>query len=186
MEELWTALYHWFIDNRRFMKGRLGPRQLKPFARMLHLDITQAMIREGKIPQTINLDSNAWWVRWRLWARISWRKPTRKFKVSFAKYMARTRVYHCGLFLIRWFFVKAFGVDPEHWQSDQKGVQVNTATSKNAPTLERSGVRDVQIKDNAPQSRERISMMTTSRSTDYAAPHTGGRAAGLPPSEILG
>jgi hypothetical protein len=160
-EELWYALYHWFIDHRRFIRGRTGPKQLRPIAIALQEAISRSLLQQGLMPNPINLLSPRFWYEWRLWARVSWKHPTRKFKTTLKKYLARTRVYFYGLFLIRWFMVLAFGRDPLHEHSDQKGLQVNTATSKNAPTLELDGIPEVTIKDNAMQSRERMSICTT-------------------------
>jgi hypothetical protein len=185
-EELWYAMYHFFIDNRRYMKGRCGPMQLKPTAHLLQEAITAALLAAGKVPRPINLNNNGWWARWKKWGRISYKKPTRKFKTTQKKFMARSRVYLYGLFLLRWFMKLAFDVDPRHEQADQKGVQVNQATSKNEPTLEFDAVRECVIKDNAMQSRERVSQMTMTFGYNRAEvpdPAQRNRAA---PLELLG
>ena len=185
-EELWSALFHHFVDNRRYMKGRCGPMQLKPMAHLLQEAITAALLAAGKVPSPINLNNHGWWARWKKWGRISYKKPTRKFKTTLIKFMARSRVYLHGLFLLRWFMVLAFGVEPRHEQADQKGVQVNQATSKNEPTLEFDAVKEVTIKDNAMQSRERVSQMTMTFGYNRAEVPDPDQRNRLAPLELLG
>ena len=184
-EGIWAGLFAWFIDNRRFIKGRVGPRQLLPVARRLQQASMVAMAKQGlrQVPAKLNRN---WFRDFRLWSGIGWRHCTSKFKISFKKYCARSRIFLFGLFVIRWFFVKAFGTDPRHEQNDQKGLQVNTAASKNKGTLELSAAHHVPILDDHAQSRERVSLMTSA--FDYSTAEARGDAGPCrrEPMEVLG
>ena len=66
-EGVWAGLFAWFVDNRRYIKGRVGPRQLLPVARRLQQASLVAMAKQGLRVEPAKLYRN-WFREFRLWA----------------------------------------------------------------------------------------------------------------------
>ena len=113
---------------------------------------------------------NAKWVHnWKREYGVSFKKPCRKFKVSRAKALMRTKVTTLNMVRVRYAFKLLYGEhrlarglsdQPVVYSSDQKGIHYNEAESKNAGTLALTGDEAVELKTHHAQSRARLSLFT--------------------------
>ena len=166
--ELSNALYQWFVDHRMTIAGRLGTRQVLAMARSMMLTLSLASVSDDVVPEPPQL-SYKWLSRWRHVWGVSFRKPTKRFKVRRSILKQRLLIYWSNLLALRWFMKLLWNKEPLHEQYDQKGVHYNEAGSKQMPTYELPGRRDPPIRENHAQTRERVSWMTCTWSNLAAA-----------------
>jgi hypothetical protein len=166
--ELSNALYQWFVDHRMTIAGRLGIRQVLAMARSMMLTLSLASVSDDVVPEPPQL-SYKWLSRWRHVWGVSFRKPTKRFKVRRSILKQRLLIYWSNLLALRWFMKLLWNKEPLHEQYDQKGVHYNEAGSKQMPTYELPGRRDPPIRENHAQTRERVSWMTCTWSNLAAA-----------------
>ena len=163
------ALFEWFVDVRRLVKGRISYRVVQ----LVALDMASHVIRKSAALGFKGVDmpliTKPWVRRFCRSYGISLRSPNRRYKVSFPKLLSRLRTMWLNLFRVRllcWLF---FGVAEMPIEgADQKGLHFNEAGSKLRPTLELCGTPEVILKENHSQTRQRLSLttMTTSCAHD--------------------
>jgi len=157
--DLSTALYQWFVDHRSLIKGRATKRLVASQARTIALAISMENCSGGVVPAPPVINSK-WLSRWRHQWGVSLRRPTTRYKVNRQVLKARLKLFWSNILAVRFFFTKAFGIDPIQEQYDQKGVHFNEPGSKNAPTYELSHTPDVVLREDHAQTRARTSWMT--------------------------
>ena len=125
------ALFEWFVDVRRLVKGRISYRVVQ----LVALDMASHVIRKSAALGFKGVDmpliTKPWVRRFCRSYGISLRSPNRRYKVSFPKLLSRLRTMWLNLFRVRllcWLF---FGVAEMPIEgADQKGLHFNEAGSK--------------------------------------------------------
>ena len=178
LPELRNALFQWFIDIRKSVKGRLWARQVLQQARCLRGEIQTEAHKMGLPPPRSPKLHYRWLQLWKDQYGVSLRKPNRKFKVSHRKMKSRTKYAWLNVWRARCIYRLCYGAmrrakglkdDMPIHIVDQKGVHYNEAESKNAPTLDFVGAT-VDLKTNHAQSRLRMSLNTHASNDPYFQP----------------
>jgi hypothetical protein len=172
--ELRDALFQWFVDARSSVKGRLWTRTEKAVAAKLRGVIERHCRAVHKAPPKFPVIDGHWLRGWPDEYGVSFKKPTKKFKVSRTKILARTRVTTLDAYIARYVFQQLYGAEraamglrpePIMISCDQKGVHYNESECKLCGTLDFIGDEAVELKTNHGQSRSRLSWVERHRPT---------------------
>ena len=98
-------LFQWFVDIRGSIKGRLPHKTVLQKARMLTIEYFQTQLRMGEVPRIPKVDGQ-WICRWKRQRGISFRKPNKRYKVSFAGILIRLRIFWLNNMRVRYFSLK--------------------------------------------------------------------------------
>ena len=166
-----------FIDFRMSVSARIWPKSVLKMALSIKERIEEKYKFFGMaIPAMPFLDlgikGKKWLRRWRRRNGISFKKCQRKFKVSKAKILRRSKTTWLNTWAAMIVYHLLFGearrkmhLNPWPYQDvrDQMGRMMNEAEAKNAPTLAFQGDDGGTggLKTNHAQSRQRASMFTT-------------------------
>ena len=156
--EIFHVLFQWVIDIRLSVRTRLWPRDILAQAHVFLLRACAHIARQGYIPDPPKLNSG-WMQRFLAWSGYNWRKPTKRYKVTFPVAKSRSKLYWINDFALRQFFYRLLGIDPDQELFDQTGCYKNECSSKNVGTLEIPGRVDIPLLDNHAEARERITLM---------------------------
>jgi len=165
-----------FIDFRKTVSARIWPKQVLRMAISIKANIITRYELFGRTPPSMpHLDlskkGKKWLRRWRRRHQISFKKCGRKYKVSKAKILRRSKTTWLNSWSVMLVYKLLFGEKrrklgmlpyPYHSVRDQMGRMMNEAESKDAPTLAFAGDDGGTgaLKTSHGQSRTRASLWT--------------------------
>ena len=159
------ALFHWFIDVRTSLKGRLPGRLFVGKAKEIWAQHTGSL-------NDFSCSRN--WIKgWCKEFNVSLKKPNKRYKVPHEVRKRRILQVLKNVWRVRWYFLQKFDMEPMILGSDQMPLHRNE--SSNEKTLSFKGI-DAFVKENHALSRERMTLMTTVSSSPSLPP---------PPFELL-
>ena len=172
------ALFDWFCEARKTIKGRMFSSTLISQARSLRLTYITECLRQRVIPDAPKAITHVWVRRWRREYGVSLRRPNKRYKVPRSVFMERVRILWCNTLRIRVLSWLCWGRDTVVEGFDQKPFHMSEAGSKNQKTLALRGDEDVVLKENHAHTRERWSANTFVTSCPR-------RAEAIPPLELM-
>ena len=159
------ALFHWFIDVRTSLKGRLPVRIFVGKAKEIWAQHTGSL-------NDFSCSRN--WIKgWCKEFNVSLKKPNKCYKVLHEVRKRRILQVLKNVWRVRWYFLQKFDMEPMILGSDQMPLHRNE--SSNEKTISFKGI-DAFVKENHALSRERMTLMTTVSSSPSLPP---------PPFELL-
>ena len=169
-------LWEWFASIRNSIVGRNPATVVVSKAQQLCEDYILESLSRGIRPQTPVVDGQ-WVRRWRVDRGVSFRKPSRKWKVPKAVLLERCQIFWSNVFRVRALIRAIFGYEPALWNFDQSPYHMNEAGSKETGTLALRGQPAVVLKEGHAATRSRWSMCTMCISDfDGANTHGSGGA----------
>jgi hypothetical protein len=183
-------LFQWFVDIRGSIKGRLPTKTVLYKARQLAVDYFSRSLSMGDVPRVPAI-TKAWVLRWKRRHGVSFRKPNRRFKVTYKGLLVRLKIFWLNNIRVRYFAMRFSELKREKKlvdsstlpapsgdigqridQVDQKGWHHNEAGSKKLGTLEIKGTPKVSLKENHAATRLRSTIFTwCSNNTDMLSEH---------------
>ena len=91
------ALFDWFCEARRFIKGRMFSSTLLSQARRLRLTYIAACLRQRATPDVPKAINHVWLRRWRREYGVSLRRPNKRYKVTRSVFLERVRILWCNV-----------------------------------------------------------------------------------------
>ena len=108
--EVRVALFHWFVDVRESLKGRLPRRWFKLKAQQLYVD----WLVQNHAPENEKLTfSNKWIKLWENDYEVSLKRPNKRYSIIGEDLLIRLRDYLQNVWTVRRFFIEKYGVDPQ-------------------------------------------------------------------------
>ena len=168
--ELRDALFTWFAQLRRRVKGRLPLIFLKNKAVALRKEALLAAVRDNRRIHIPIIDGQ-WLRKWRKEYKVSLRKPQRRFKVPKFVFIERCRITWSNVYRARLLVFHLYGYWPEVDGMDQTPFHFNESGSKEKCTLDFAGDPDVCLKETVGSTRARWSGTTyTTTDPDFFFP----------------
>ena len=152
--EVRVALFHWFVDVRESLKGRLPRRLFKLKARQLYAE----WLIQNPIPEKDQLKfSNKWIKSWENQYGVSLRRPNKPYSIKREDLLIRLQDYLHNVWTVRRFFMEKYGVDPPIINGDQMPLHRNESSQEKSMSFKGE---DTFIKENHKLSRERVTVFT--------------------------
>ena len=184
--EVRDALFEWWSTIRFSIDvkvmTRIPPNVMMCKARQLLRDYIIVSLARGI--QCLSPDINTHWMSdWALDHRVSFRKPTRTYKVPDRVLEVRLCIFWEGVIRMRTAAILLLGYDLEMDNVDQSPFHKNEAGSKDVCTLSFIGAPDVPLIEGHAATRSRWSANTTTSSD--CTPPSLGRTPNIPPLECM-
>ena len=129
--EVRVALFHWFVDVRESLKGRLPRRLFKLKAQQLYAD----WLVQNPVPENEQLKfSNKWIKLWENEYGVSLKRPNKRYSIKREDLLIRLCDYLQIIWTVRRLFIEKCEVDPPIINGDQMPFHRNeTAQEKSMP-----------------------------------------------------
>ena len=118
------ALYQWFVDIKGAVKTRISHKYVLANARRLLSEYVKGFLDAGMPIPKVPVLTRVWLSRWKFEHGVSFRKPNKRYKVSYAGLLLRLDILWSSNVCIRHFARRMLGgIDPgKHIDNgDQKG-----------------------------------------------------------------
>ena len=153
--EVRVALFHWFVDVRESLKGRLPRRLFKLKAQQLYAD----WLFQNPVLENEKLKFSNKWIK--LWENeeygVSLKRPNKRYSIKREDLLIRLRDYLQNVWTVRRFFIEKYGVDPPRINGDQMPLHRNETAQEKSMSFKGE---DTFVKENHKLSRERVTVFT--------------------------
>ena len=153
-----SALFSWFVDERKALKGCLPKHLFKLKGKKLYAEWSICNPTE---PENQLQFGSPWIKEWEDEYGVSLRKPNKCFSIKKEDLVTRIEVYLQDVWTVRNFFIKKCGIDPPVINGDQMPLYRNENASQK--TLAFKGL-DTYVKGNYMLSLERATVFTETSS----------------------
>ena len=152
--EVRVALFHWFVDVRESLKGRLPRRLFKLKAQQLYAD----WLVQNPVPENEKLKfSNKWIKLWENEYGVSLKRPNKRYSIKREDLLIRLRDYLQNVWTVGRFFIERYVVDLPIINGDQMPLHKNETAQEKSMACKGE---DTFVKENHKLSRERVTVFT--------------------------